>query len=340
MTTDEIKEKIKEKNLYPDPILESSVSSTITSNKILFDIFPKSPWKREKNKYRLKWTIDANKKNKSLNTLQASYEVLKTEWQPMHYKKITKIIMEKWLTEKLKWATPDFSVNSTLNTNLLKIETPFTKVKTWVFWLKERVTSEDDRWFATLATEKEQPSDVIEADEYEEEVQVKTSTQTEETEKKKHSYTQFIWKAGELAVCSELLMRWWNANILMVDDGVDIFALKENEKIHVQVKTSAKPSTSSIWKVYHFSIGEKAFERHKHGEVFYVFVARTSEEYNSYIIMNYYNLRNLIDTKVIKKSTWNRWVYGVHITFHEDENYSINKHPINEFVNNRSPLHG
>ena len=48
----------------------------------------------------------------------------------------------------------------------------------------------------------------------------------------------FIGKAGECAVMSELLFRGYNANSMMVDDGVDIVANKNNIYYFIQVKTT------------------------------------------------------------------------------------------------------
>ncbi len=47
----------------------------------------------------------------------------------------------------------------------------------------------------------------------------------------------FIGKGGEFAVASELLFNKFNANILSVDSGVDIAAIKGGETFLFQVKT-------------------------------------------------------------------------------------------------------
>ncbi len=47
-----------------------------------------------------------------------------------------------------------------------------------------------------------------------------------------------LGKAGECAVMSELLYNGYNANTMMVDDGVDIVASKNNLFYFIQVKTS------------------------------------------------------------------------------------------------------
>lgn len=45
--------------------------------------------------------------------------------------------------------------------------------------------------------------------------------------------------AGECAVISELLFNGYNANRMMIDDGVDIIAVKDNVYYYVQVKTTS-----------------------------------------------------------------------------------------------------
>lgn len=51
--------------------------------------------------------------------------------------------------------------------------------------------------------------------------------------------TDFIGRAGECAVMSELLYRGYNANRMMVDEGVDIIAEKNNIYYYIQVKTTS-----------------------------------------------------------------------------------------------------
>lgn len=50
--------------------------------------------------------------------------------------------------------------------------------------------------------------------------------------------TTYIGTAGECAVMSELLFRGYNANRMMIDDGVDIIAVKNNYYYYIQVKTA------------------------------------------------------------------------------------------------------
>lgn len=51
-------------------------------------------------------------------------------------------------------------------------------------------------------------------------------------------YTEYIGRAGECAVMSELLFRAYNVNRMMVDEGVDLVAVKDNIYYYIQVKTT------------------------------------------------------------------------------------------------------
>ena len=50
--------------------------------------------------------------------------------------------------------------------------------------------------------------------------------------------TNYIGKGGEYAVMSELLFQGYNANIMSVDEGIDIVASKQNIFYYLQVKTT------------------------------------------------------------------------------------------------------
>lgn len=51
--------------------------------------------------------------------------------------------------------------------------------------------------------------------------------------------TPYIGAAGEMAVISELLFRGYNANRMIVDEGVDVVAVKDDLYYYVQVKTTS-----------------------------------------------------------------------------------------------------
>lgn len=90
--------------------------------------------------------------------------------------------------------------------------------------------------------------------------------------------SNFIGKAGEMAVCSELLFREYYASTMPLDDGIDIVAMKEGKTFYVQVKTT------QITKEGNFSIKipTASYERYNRNDCFYIFVVRGKE--NTFIV--------------------------------------------------------
>ena len=90
----------------------------------------------------------------------------------------------------------------------------------------------------------------------------------------------FLGKAGEYAVMSELLFWEFNVSSMIVDDGIDLVASKDNKFFHIQVKTSSCPK-DNVWR---FTISKASFMRYNSGNVFYVFVLRKTNG-NEFIII-------------------------------------------------------
>ena len=90
--------------------------------------------------------------------------------------------------------------------------------------------------------------------------------------------SNFIGKAGEMAVCSELMFREYYAATMPLDDGIDIVAMKDGKTFYVQVKTT------QITKEGNFSIKipTASYERYNRNDCFYVFVIRG--EKNTFIV--------------------------------------------------------
>jgi len=111
--------------------------------------------------------------------------------------------------------------------------------------------------------------------------------------------TQYIGKAGEAAVMSELLFYGFNASAMAVDDGIDIIASKNNKYFHIQVKTS---TPSDNW-TFGFSIKKSSFVAKDSFQTFYVFLLRgcdNSRYYNDYLILPSSEVRKLIGVGIIK----------------------------------------
>lgn len=82
--------------------------------------------------------------------------------------------------------------------------------------------------------------------------------------------TNYIGKGGEYAVMSELLFQGYNANIMSVDEGIDIVASKQNIFYYLQVKTTNLTDrlTASV------SIKKSNFDRGLSSQLRYFVVVR------------------------------------------------------------------
>jgi Holliday junction resolvase-like predicted endonuclease len=80
----------------------------------------------------------------------------------------------------------------------------------------------------------------------------------------------FVGKAGECAVMSELLFRGYNVNQMMVDDGVDVVASKNNLFYFIQVKTTHTDVNNKIYA----SVKAKNFDAFIGTQIRYIIVAR------------------------------------------------------------------
>ena len=81
--------------------------------------------------------------------------------------------------------------------------------------------------------------------------------------------TAAIGTGGEHLVLSELLFRGYKANIMSVDDGIDIVASKDNKIFFIQVKTTYLTNNR-----IHIKIPISSFDRVKPHEVRYIIVVR------------------------------------------------------------------
>lgn len=108
----------------------------------------------------------------------------------------------------------------------------------------------------------------------------------------------FIGKAGECAVMSELLFRGYNVNSMLVDDGVDIVASKNNMFYLIQVKTSNIEEKG----VVRFSIRTERFESFMGYNIRYILVARcivSNIETNMYFIFNNSDIQRFVSEKLV-----------------------------------------
>lgn len=82
--------------------------------------------------------------------------------------------------------------------------------------------------------------------------------------------TNYIGKGGEYAVMSELLFQGYNANIMSVDEGIDIVASKQNIFYYLQVKTTNLSQNLTA----HVSIKRSNFDRGLSSQLRYFVVVR------------------------------------------------------------------
>jgi hypothetical protein len=118
----------------------------------------------------------------------------------------------------------------------------------------------------------------------------------------------FTGKAGECAVMSELLFRGYNVNSMLVDDGVDIVASKNNMFYYLQVKTTEIKITPTGRHTISTTIKQKKFEDYIGTQIRYVVVARcllSGVETNMYFIFNNDDIKRFISQGKLNTSANN-----------------------------------
>lgn len=80
----------------------------------------------------------------------------------------------------------------------------------------------------------------------------------------------YIGAAGECAVLSELMFHGYNANRMMIDDGIDIIASKSNLFFYIQVKTATMDPSGRLMA----KISSERFGYHVDSQLWYVIVTR------------------------------------------------------------------
>lgn len=114
-----------------------------------------------------------------------------------------------------------------------------------------------------------------------------------------HIGTEYTGRAGELAVMSELMFRGYNANRMMIDDGVDIIAVKDNIYYYIQVKTT----TIRNGRVYQ-KIGFSGFNKYINSQIRYILVARYKDhgvDRNMYFVFSSDDIERLVHGRCISR---------------------------------------
>ncbi len=124
--------------------------------------------------------------------------------------------------------------------------------------------------------------------------------------------SEYTGRAGECAVMSELLFQNYNVNRMIVDEGVDLVAVKDNIYYYIQVKTVAMKDGK-----INAQVSVENFDKFIGNQMRYVIVARCKSKEN---------VRNIFFTftqQEIQKGIYDRYIkrgeksVSIKIKFHE-----------------------
>jgi len=234
----------------------------------------------------------------------AAIKILKESKEPLHYDEITKRALDQNLIETTG-QTPEATMNAQIAVDIKvkKENSAFIRSKPGCYILNPN--------YSKLLEKEEKDDEKI-----------------KEIESSENISTQYIGKAGEFLVTSELLFRGYNASIMSVDEGIDIVAIKNERLYNIQVKTS----NENKFYTYIFDIRITSFERFNNSNTFYILVLKGKEI--NYLILPYLEIKKNIDLKnilVINKDTR----YRLNIKIRDNKLYLGNKeNNCSYFLNN------
>jgi len=235
----------------------------------------------------------------------AAIKILRESKEPLHYEELTKHALEQNLIET-SGATPEATMNAQIAVDIKTKgeKSAFKRTKPGFFTINPAYTKEEQK-----TEEKKEQEDQV----------------SEESEK---ISTQYVGKAGEHLVVSELLFRGYNASVMSVDEGLDIVATKDARLFNAQVKTS----NENKFNYYVFDIRISSFEKHNRNNTFYIFVLKGND--TNFLVLPYFEIQKNIDQKnilVVNKNTR----YRVNIRIRENKLYLGNKeNDMSYFMNN------
>lgn len=107
--------------------------------------------------------------------------------------------------------------------------------------------------------------------------------------------------AGEIAVMSELMFRGYNVNRMLIDEGVDIIAVKNNTYFYIQVKTTYIKDDGRIY----CQISDDRYDQYIQSQMRYIIVVRykdkKDEERNMFFVFNNQDIEKGIYERTIKR---------------------------------------
>ena len=203
----------------------------------------------------------------------AALKILREAKEPLHYEEITKRALDQNLIET-SGATPEFTMNAQITRDIKykKEKSFFKRSKPGIFTINPNYTEKEE-----VHEEKEETEEELET-----------------------TSTQYVGKAGEHLVVSELLFRGYNATIMSVDEGLDIVATKSDRLFNIQVKTS----NENKFNKYVSDIRISSFEKYNKNNTFYIFVLKGKE--TNFLILPYFEIQKNIDQEnilVVNKNT-------------------------------------
>jgi hypothetical protein len=105
----------------------------------------------------------------------------------------------------------------------------------------------------------------------------------------------YIGRAGEMYVISELLYQYFNANLALIDTGVDVIATKKDKTFYFQVKNVSFKNTN----VRTIPITKSSFINNQKGNMYYMFVLQENET-KRVLILPYQNIHQYIQQEIIQ----------------------------------------
>lgn len=234
----------------------------------------------------------------------AAIKILNEAKQPLHVDEITKLALEKGLIETTG-STPEKTLSTEIRRDIKKNKnnSAFTLVQNTVFSLNPNYTEEKQKL------------------EEREEIDTKRQLESERIT------AQYIGRADEHLIVSELLFRGFNASIMSVDEGLDVTAVKGEKLFNIQAKTS----NENKFNKHVFNISMSSFEKHQSSNIYYVFVIRGI--FTNFLIFPYHKIKKGIDQSNITETSNRK--YKVEVSINSDKFYlGRNKEDVTYYKNN------
>lgn len=126
--------------------------------------------------------------------------------------------------------------------------------------------------------------------------------------------SNYMGKGGECVVMGELLFRGYNVNNMMVDEGIDLVASKNNVFYYIQVKTKNVVQQNR----FYFQIKQDRFATYVGTQIRYILVARCSfgnEDRNLFFMFTNSDIQRFMFNGVIPQSNGTGQTLSIKIEF-------------------------